>query len=171
MALWNEDTKPQWLLGVDGTGTGLGTNAIVDNNDTPNDDSDDITGNELGTVEKDPAIGWKQWHSKEGSWDGTPGSGRGWFEILATQDINGIPVATSAATAVVAAEGGTFTVSASDINGDTLTYSLVTAGGCTIDGVTGVVTSNGTPGDITWNVSDGRGGTFASDVTVTISNA
>jgi len=169
MALWNEDTKPQWLLGVDGTGTGLGTNAIVDGKGTL-DASDDVIGNELGTVEEDPAIGWKQWHSKEGSWDGTPGSGRGWFEILATQDINGIPVATSAATAVVAVEGGTFTVSASDINGDTLTYSLVTPGGCAIDGVTGVVTSDGTEEAITWNVSDGRGGTFASAVTVTISN-
>ena len=166
MALWNESTKPQWLLGVDGDGKGLGNNGIV--NTTPDPD---VAGIELGTVEEDPAIGWVQWHSKEASWDGTPGSGRGWFEILATQDLNGIPVATSAITAVVAAGGGTFTVSASDINGDTLTYSLVADGGCTIDGATGVVTSDGTEEAITWNVSDGRGGAFASAVTVTISNA
>tara|TARA_Y100000034_G_scaffold123660_1_gene170756 strand:- start:830 stop:1660 length:831 start_codon:yes stop_codon:yes gene_type:complete len=168
MALWNETTKPKWLLGVDSTGKGLGNNGIVNTTPEP-----DVVGNELGTVVEDPAIGWKQWHSKEASWNGTPGDGRGWYEILATQDINGAP--TLAITDIVVAEGliSNVTLIGSDVNGDPLTYTKTAGiGNGTITGDVFTYDASDEDADaadqaFTVKVADDRG--LSADVTFTVS--
>ena len=87
MALWNDTTAPKWLLGVDPDDAtkGLGNNGIK-NVKTLNG-VDIPAGNELAMADDDEAIGWRIWHSKENG--KKIGEGRGWWEIVATQDVTG----------------------------------------------------------------------------------
>ena len=160
MALWNNTTKPQWLLTSGG------------NNDT----------NETAAVDDLPGIGWRIWHAKDGGT--TPGQGRGWWEILATQDVTG----TSVDMAPIAGSVGdinltngalglpvAFTVSATDDDNNAITYAVVSTVNCTatIDANTGVgsLTVVATdvvdePTSITWKAT--ANGVDTADQTITI---
>jgi hypothetical protein len=67
MALWENKVggQPKWLLSSGGV------------NNT----------NEVALVDDEPGVGWRIWHAKESG--NAVGVGRGWWEILATQDTAG----------------------------------------------------------------------------------
>ena len=163
MALWNNTTKPKWLLPA-----GEGTNAV------PN-------GNELALVDDEPGIGWRIWHAKESG--NAVGVGRGWWEILATQDVTGGAVDIGGP---VISAGNTLTLSvpiadvntpivvnllATDPDAQALTFTA-TATDCTVDVVGNVLTisaitaAQDASASVVWKAT--AGDVDSSDVTITI---
>ena len=188
MALWDNTTAPKWLLGKDTTlpqgEQGLGNNGVKNDKDIAGVDLED--GDELARADDQAGIGWRVWHSKGN--DNNIGEGRGWWEILATQDVTGTavdsggPVAGTVG-AISLTQGAlglpvAFTVSATDEDGHAITYSVVGSVNCTatIDLNTGVgsltaITSDvvGEPTSITWKAT--ANGVDTADQTITINIA
>ena len=173
MALWKDaaNGQPSWLLsGTDGVN---GTN-------------------EVALVDDEKGVGWRIWHAKEAGQAG--GQGRGWWEILATQDVDGghvdmggpvlgavtVPSLTGEVTTDV-----TIQLSATDPDGSVVTYAATAGaglGGIAIDGATGLVTitaaqltgqptASGQPDSthvFTWTATAGGVTTTSGDVTITV---
>ena len=193
MPLWKDAVggQPSWLLGEDG-GVGLGNNGVK--NDKDINGGDLVDGNEIARADDQAGIGWRVWHSKEN--DKKIGEGRGWWEILATQDVDGghvdmggpvlgvvtVPSLTGEVTTDV-----TIQLSATDPDGSAVTYAATATvgGGLTgiaVDESTGLVTItptqlDGAPtavGDansthvFTWTATAGGVTTTSGDVTITV---
>jgi len=176
MALWNNTTKPKWLLP-----SGEGTNAV------PN-------GDELALADDLPGIGWRIWHAKESGQ--ALGVGRGWWEILATQDVTGgavdsagpvagiVSAISLSAAGVAAITGGAplaFTVSATDEDNQVITYTAVSAINCTativeatgVGSITAIADSTAVDGvypatSITWKATANSVDTPDQTITITL---
>ena len=181
MPLWKDAVggQPSWLLGEDG-GVGLGNNGVK--NDKDINGVDLVDGNEIARADDQAGIGWRVWHSKENG--KKIGEGRGWWEILATQDVDGghvdmggpVATQTEAITLTNLADEIplTITLSAVDPDGSDVTYELVGAPiNCdvTITGnqaeVTSIdVTTTGTTTRFDWKAT--AGGLDSATITVDI---
>ena len=88
--------------------------------------------------------------------------------------MNDTPVATAQSVTVIEQTAATITLSGSDVDGDTLTYSIVdapTSGTATLDGVTVTYTSTSdtaTSDSFTFKVNDGTVDSAAATVSITI---
>ena len=168
MALWNNTTKPKWLLP-----SGEGTNAVP-------------SGDELALADDLPGIGWRIWHAKESGQ--ALGVGRGWWEILATQDVTGGvvdsagPVAGIVAGITLDAAGVAglplaFTVTATDEDNQAITFTVVSTVNCTATIVAGTgvgelaaITDStaGTATSITWKATANSVDTPDQTITITL---
>ena len=103
-------------------------------------------------------------------------SGRHYFP-LRVRPLNERPYLTvDADTTALEDEPYAYSIQASDVNGDTLTYSLITGPeGMSVDSTTGLVTWLPTQDDlgattVTVDIDDGKGGVFTHSFTLSVSN-
>jgi len=167
MALWNNTTAPKWLLGKDTTlpagEQGLGNNGVKNDKDIAGTDLED--GDELARADDQAGIGWRVWHSKGN--DNNIGQGRGWWEILATQDVTGTAVDSGGpvagvigAISVAVADIANLidvTLSATDEDGHAITYSA----GAAPSNCTGTITDSALQITLAGGLVDGDVATFS----------
>ena len=161
MALWENKVggQPKWLLSSGGV------------NNT----------NEVALVDDEPGVGWRIWHAKESG--NAVGVGRGWWEILATQDTAGALVDVGGP---VISAGNTLTLNVpiADVNTPIVVNLLATdpdaqaidftatGTACTANVVGNVLTisaitaGQGTSASVLWKAT--ANSVDSSDVTITI---
>ena len=167
MALWNNTTAPKWLLGKDTNlaqgDQGLGNNGVKNDKDIAGVALED--GDELSRADDQAGVGWRVWHSKDNG--NNIGEGRGWWEILATQDVTGTAVDSGGpvagvigAISVAVANIGddvNVTLSATDEDGHAITYS---AGAAAVN-CTGTITDSALVISLAGGLVDGDVATFS----------